>query len=40
MDDEEPIKKLQGFDKTFINLDETKKIEICLDLRKFFDMGC
>ena len=34
-DDEEPIKKLQGFDKTFINLDETKKIEICLDLRNF-----
>jgi len=33
--DEEPIKKLQGFDKTFINSGETKKIEICLDSRNF-----
>ena len=32
---EEPIKKLQGFDKTFINSGETKKIEICLDSRNF-----
>src|SRR6056300_58358 len=33
--DEEPIKKLQGFDKTFINSGETKKIEIYLDSRNF-----
>ena len=34
-DDDEPIKKLQGFDKTYINSDETKKIEICLDSKSF-----
>ena len=29
--EDEPIKKLQGFDKTYINSGEIKKIEICLD---------
>ena len=34
-DDDEPIKKLQGFDKTYINSGEIKKIEICLDSKSF-----
>ena len=34
-DEDEPIKKLQGFDKTYINSGEIKKIEICLDLKSF-----
>ena len=34
-DEDEPIKKLQGFDKTYINSGEIKKIEICLDSKSF-----
>ena len=34
-DEDEPIKKLQGFDKTHINSGEIKKIEICLDSKSF-----
>ena len=34
-DEDEPIKKLQGFDKTYFNSGEIKKIEICLDLKSF-----
>ena len=34
-DENEPIKKLQGFDKTYINSGEIKKIEICLDSKSF-----
>ena len=34
-DEDEPIKKLQGFDKTSINSGEIKKIEICLDSKSF-----
>ena len=34
-DEDGPIKKLQGFDKTFINSGEIKKIEICLDSKSF-----
>ena len=34
-DEDEPIKKLQGFDKTYINSGEIKKIEICLDSNSF-----
>ena len=33
--EDEPIKKLQGFDKTYINSGEIKKIEICLDSKSF-----
>ena len=34
-DEDEPIKKLQGFDKTYINSGEIKKIKICLDSKSF-----
>ena len=34
-DEDEPIKKLQGFDKTYINSGEIKKIEIRLDSKSF-----
>jgi beta-glucosidase len=34
-DEDEPIKKLQGFDKTYINSGEIKKIEISLDSKSF-----
>ena len=34
-DEDEPIKKLQGFDKTYFNSGEIKKIEICLDSKSF-----
>jgi beta-glucosidase len=34
-DDKEPIKKLQGFDKTFIKSGETEKVEIYLDAKSF-----
>ena len=33
--EDEPIKKLQGFDKTYINSGEIKKIVICLDSKSF-----
>ena len=34
-DEDEPIKKLQGFDKTYINSGEIEKIEIYLDSKSF-----
>jgi beta-glucosidase len=34
-DEDEPIKKLQGFDKTFIDSGEIEKIEIYLDSKSF-----